>query len=902
MSLIGRLQWLFTKFFRADALAGDLDEELHSHIAHRADDLERQGLPRPEAERRARIEFGGIERFREQTHEALGGGLFEHLIQDLRYALRQMRRTPGFALAVIATIALALGANLTVFAFFQTILRRTLPVRSPGELYRVSIDYPGHPAIRYFSCPDLNQMASGFRSPTLAGFTNVVQYHIGNADGTTGSVYAQMVTGDFFAVLGVDTLLGRPLLQRDNSEQAAPVAVISYGLWASRFGKEAGIIGRRIRVQRSQVTIIGVMPEAFRGVVPGQRTDLWMPLSMQPFIGFGGYASVGGYVKLSEPWFRQDVEWLHLIARSPSDPDGKQLATHLKTYVQSQINAALAQTKSASEREELTHIHLLVQSAAKGMPSLRNQFSLPLKILSWLVMFLLLSGCLNIVNLVLARFRAREHEMSVRLSLGSSRGRLVSQQVTENLILCACGALASLGVAQCASSLIQHWLVSAEAITVHAAVGPQTFLFGLVLMLAVCLLISLAPTLRVHDLTAARALNVRAATASYRRSRMSSFLMIAQLAVATATLAITSFLLQTLWNFQRVNLGIDRAHTLSVSIDPSAAGYVTAEQEAALYSQLQRAVDGIPGVISSSYAGCALMNYGCAWLPATVPGVEGGPHSVERNYVGPNYFSTVGMNILAGRGILEADSASNQPVAVVNRAFEKQFLQSESAIGRTVRLDGRQALIVGIVSNARTDSVRMPPAPFVYLPLAQAGVWNISDLEVRTIGEPASIAPAVRHAILTVNRAIPVGQILTIGEETNQALAPEILLARLGMAFTFLSVLIAAVGAYGLISYETGQRKIEFAIRIAVGATRAAVLRRILEPSLIQCAAGCTAGVFISLGLSRLIASFLYGVSQYDPRIYASALFIGLAVSAGAVLLPSWRAASLDPVSTLHGE
>ena len=246
-----------------------------------------------------------------------------------RYALRQLRRAPGFVWTVILTIALALGANLTVFAFFKAILLNTLPVRNPGELFRVTIHYPGHPEIQYFSYPDLQQMASSSSPAELVGSTPVVQYHARNEDGTTGTLQGQLVTGNFFSALGTGMLLGRPISEQDNMQGSEPVGVISYGLWSGQYGKDPGILGKRLLLQRVNVTIVGVTPKAFQGINPGERTDIWMPLSVQPAVGFGGYASMHG-VDASKPWFTQDVSWLQLIARSPADPGGRQLAARLE--------------------------------------------------------------------------------------------------------------------------------------------------------------------------------------------------------------------------------------------------------------------------------------------------------------------------------------------------------------------------------------------------------------------------------------------------------------------------------------------------------------------------------------------------------------------------------------------
>ncbi len=902
MSLSIWLRSVSTKVFHGRALADELREELDTHIALRTEDLERQGLSRAEAERRARIEFGAVEKFREESREALGGERLDKLLQNIRYALRQLRSTPGFASAVIVTIALAMGANLTVFSFFQAILLNKLPVHNPEELYSAAISDPGHPDHPFFSYPDVQKMAGICKPAVLAGFTNEVQYHLLDSDGTTSTLRGQLVTGNFFSTLGAHPFLGRIFSPQDNTDGAQSVAVISFGLWSRRYGRDTGIIGKRVIVQRAPVTIVGVMPRMFSGVIPGERTDIWMPLSVQPAIGFGGYASMNR-VDSSKPWLDQDVSWLRLIARSPSDPGGKHLAAQLDSYIQREVNAGLANTHDAAERQHLMHVRMRIESAAGGTRGLRDRFSLPLIILLSLVALLLLSGCLNIVNLALARFRAREHEMSVRMALGSTRGRLVALLATENLILCVIGAGASVVLAWVASSLIQHWLVTAQSIQIQIGFGPGSLAFATALTLGACLLISAAPALRTRGLTTARLSGFRTSAAGSHAFRASSGLLILQLALAILTVTATSLLVRTLRNYEHVKLGVDGAHTLSVSLDPSAAGYITYGQQQALYSRLTQTIDRMPGVISSAVAGCGLMNHGCAYLNALVSGSDVKAPVVERNYVGPDYFSTTGMKILRGRAFSIDDSAHAESVAVVNRDFEKQLLRNQDAIGHTIRVDGgKPAVIVGVVNDSRTDSIKAAPAPFVFLPIAQAGAWNISHVEVRTEGNPVRMAPAVREAILGINRAIPVGETMTVEEEADRDLAREFLMARLGLVFSFLSLLIAAVGVYGLTSYEGSRRQTEFAIRMALGATRLSILRQVFTRSALLLGIGGVAGLLISAAFSRLIASLLYGVGPYDPGIYAVALLLILIASAGAAFLPSWQAASADPVHSLHRE
>jgi hypothetical protein len=299
-----------------------------------------------------------------------------------------------------------------------------------------------------------------------------------------------------------------------------------------------------------------------------------------------------------------------------------------------------------------------------------------------------------------------------------------------------------------------------------------------------------------------------------------------------------------------------------------------------------------------------MMEGGCAFIEAAVIGSNAKATTalVERNYVGPGYFTTTGMQLLRGRSLSDEDRAGSQPVAVVNQEFEKQFLHGQSAIGHNVQEDGKTVVIVGVVNDARSDDIRRQPSPFLYLPIAQAGAWDISRLEVRTAGAPAGVASAVRSAILGIDRAIPIAEIVTLVEETNRGLARELLLGRLAVVFSVLSMTIAAVGLYGLVNYEVSQRRGEFAIRMAVGATRGTILHFVLAQSALIWAIGCFAGLLVSVGISKIIESLLFEVTKWDPLTYICSLLALLLVSTAAVVMPAWRAASIDPASALRNQ
>jgi hypothetical protein len=379
MRLASVLARIRSSVFR-EKLSREIDDEIQLHIELEARKYMRSGMPEHEARRCANIALGGKTHIAEECGEQRGVPFLENVVRDCRYALRVFRRSPAYALAIIFTIAVAIGANTTVFAFCKAMLLATLPVPNPQQLYLVSIDFPGLglPPDPYFSFPDLQKMQkSSTGTAELAGFTEAVDIHVQDDSGTSSTIKGQLVTGNFFSVLRIPPLVGRALSKRDNDAGTDAVAVISYRFWKQRFGSDYKAIGKRLLIQRNPVTIIAIMPQDFDGIEPGVQPDIWMPLSAQAAIGYGGYASMNG-IDPKKPWFQQDVYWLHVLARSPNDRNGTRLHAELTRFFRAAIAAQLPQVSDARERMIMLRARVKLTGAAGGLPRLRTQFSLPL--------------------------------------------------------------------------------------------------------------------------------------------------------------------------------------------------------------------------------------------------------------------------------------------------------------------------------------------------------------------------------------------------------------------------------------------------------------------------------------------------------------------------------------------
>ncbi len=908
MSATRILNRLRSLLFR-EKLQQEIEDEIQSHLELEMRKYLRLGMPEDEARRRAHIALGGKAQILEECREQRGIPFLDNVLRDCRYALRAFRRSPAFSVAVVVTIALGVGANTTVFAFCKAMLLATLPVPNPQQLYLASIELPGNAPYPYFSFPDLQKMQKAANgTAALTGFTELVGYSMRDNSGTTSTIKGQLVTGNFFsAALKLSPMVGGVLTEQDNGPGNEAVAVLSYRFWIHRFGGDYGIIGKRLVIERKPVTVLAIMPRDFEGVEPGVQPDIWMPLSVQPAIGFGGYASMNG-IDWKKPWLWQDVEWLHVLARSPNDRDGKRLYALLTQWLKTEVAAQLPQVTDARQRTMMLSARVALTSAAGGLPRLRTQFSLPLRILIALVAMLLFSGCVNIVNLLLARSRAHEHETAIRIALGSSRRQLIAIRMTETLLLVVTGGLLSLPLAVWGSKLILHWLVISRDLQIEISPDWPMLGFTAIVTLVTGLLVGLLPALRTTDLAIAGAFGHRTQTSTARTrrvTRLSSILVAGQLALSITALVVAGLLTHTLLNYERLDVGMDRQHVLSVATGPSAAGYNNAPKLNALYRQLTAAINRIPGVVSSAVAGCGLMNNGCATIPATVRGTpkKSKESLVERNYVGPQFFSTVGTRLLRGRGITEQDTLHTVPIGVVNLEFERQFLGGQSAIGHVVHIEDQEVQIVGVVEDARSDNIHHHALPYLFLPVEQAsGGWSVSHIEIRTHGKPEAVANSVRAAILSTNRAIPVAEITTLAEEINSGLASELLVGRLAGLFSALTLMVAAIGLYGVFAYEMTLRRSEFAVRLALGATKLSILTIVFRRAVLIWMSGSAVGLLLSISVARLIKSLLFETGTLDLWTYAGSLFALLALSSIAVLLPARRAASLDPASTLRSE
>ncbi|HXJ94334.1 MAG TPA: ABC transporter permease [Terriglobia bacterium] len=918
---------------------GDLDEELRAHLDMLVEENVRRGMLPEEARYAALRSFGGVEQAKESYREQRGLPMIETLLQDLRYAFRMLRKSPGFAAVVILSLALGIGANTAIFSLIDAVMIKMLPVRQPeqlvllnwvskglsyairgydGDSYKdkmgrdigTSFSYPIYEAIR----------ARNNAFSDVLGFADADQPLNINAFGLSGLAKGEYVSGNYFSTLGVGAALGRTFVSEDDKAEASPVAVISYAYWTSRFGRDPSVLGKAMTVNNVPFTLIGVAAPEFFGLQAGRPTDVWIPLSthMQVDPGWTRWLPKG------ESVFSARTEWWVLImGRLRPGVTGQQACAALDLIVQqeaggTEIPPPARRTINRSLQLPTTQL----EPASGGLDELRREFSQPLFVLMGLVGLVLLIACANVANLLLARAEWRQKEIALRLALGAGRRRLIRQLLTESVLLAAAGGACGVTLAYWASGLLLKFM-SSGGDPIQLAVSPDLRVLGFTALISLLtgIFFGLAPALRGTrlDLTPALKEGTGRVTGGAARGGRGRFglgkaLVVAQAAMSVLLLVGAGLFVRTLTNLQHENLGFDRSNLLLFGIDASRAGY-KGQRLADFYLEMQHRIEAIPGVRSATMSRHFLINDGSGGEGVIIEGYV--PKSGEANgdgsldtyahYVGSRFFDTFRIPVLVGRVIDDGDTGTAPRVGVVNQAFARRYFGSTSPIGRRFRFDNKTDLldmaIVGVVGDTLYGEMRQAPPPTVYVPFVQhPSIMDFQNVEVRTGGNPTSVLNAVRRVIQDLDRNVPMREVMTQTEQIDQATFQERLFAQLSSFFALLALVLACVGLYGMMSYAVARRTNEIGIRMALGAEQAKILGMVLREAMTLAGLGIAIGVPAALAVSRLIAAMLYGLKPTDPLTIALATTVLAAVAFLAGFLPAQRASRVDPMVALRYE
>src|SRR6266576_425754 len=882
-SIVQRL----TALFRRRRLEDDLDDELRSHLEMSAELNLRKGMSPADARREALRSFGGVEQTKEIYREQRGLPMIETTWLDLRFALRMLRRSPGFSLLAILCLTLGIGANAAVFSWIEGILFRPYPAVAHQErLVAIGGTSRDEPLGTPLSWPDFQDLQrSGTLCETLfvSKITGTTLSIGDRAERTTGSI----VSANYFDAIGVPLMLGRGFLPgEDQGQSAHPIAVISYQLWQGRFRGDPQIVGKTQRLNGVMHTIIGVAREGFYGTFVGWGMNFWVPASMEDIFESGGY-------KLED----RGARWIEAYARLKPGV----------TFAQAQqefaaISGLLEAEYPATNRGRAIRFWPLWQTPFNNAGTL-----LPtLEIMLAVVAFVLLIACANVGNLLLVRSLARRHEMSVRLAVGAGRARLWKQLLTEGFVLSLFGAAGGL--------LVAYWCRHALVLLFPARGGVQMHLPGeidwrvLALSAGVCLattlLMGLVPVLQTGKIDLAQSMKMESAGVVSGRERawVRSGLVLVQVSLSFVLLVGAGLVMQSLLKVRTASPGFNNRGVQDTAIDLLSAGYTPARAQTFQDALLER-VRALPGVESAAFAKMTPLSYvSSATAPIVVDGYQPPPEespTVEYNEVGDNYFVTMGIPLVAGREFTRADDEKAALVAVVNENMDQRYWQGRSTLGQRLQLKGRWMQVVGIAKDSKYSSVREKPTPFFFVPLRQNSLRG-SVLNIRTPLAPQTTATAIAREVHALDSNVAPYEVITMQEQLDRSTSAQMVAVTLVGILGALALVLAAIGLYGVMSYAVSQSTRGLGLRMALGAGASNLLRLVLSRGLSLTGAGVMLGAAAALLLTHLLGNLLYKVSPRDPVVFGCAFAVMALVSVAACLLPAWRAARTDPMRALR--
>jgi len=922
MSLFHRLASMVSWILHRDRAERLLDDEVRSFVEMATADRVRDGLPPAEARRLALLELGGVDQVKERVRAGRHGALLDDVGRDVRYAFRIFARQRTFAVVIVMTLALGIGANTAFFSIVDSLLLRTLPVEAPERLARlVGAPPSGQQSWTYPIWEEIQHHADLFDG-AFAWSRFDAEFNL-TQGGETRYANGVWASAGSFDVLGVRPSLGRlfvPSDDRPGGGDGGPVAVISHAFWQEHFGGAPDVVGRTLTLDRAPLTIVGVTPPGFFGLNPGRSFDLAVPFGVEPLIRGSAESRLN----------RRTSWWLSVMVRLKRGQSLEDATALMRTLQAGIREATLPPPRPGATLDEYLSEPFAFVSAASGQSGLRDAYGRPLMVMVVVVGILLLIACANIANLMLARATSRSHEWSVRLALGASRGRLARQLLIESLLLAAMGAAAGVIVARWGSQLLVSQLAS-DAVYLDLPLDWRIFAFTAAIALVAALVFGVAPALRAARGAPIDAIKDRGrSSAASGRPMVANSLVLTQVVLSLVLVVGAGLFVRSFGRLIRVPLGFDRDRVLLAQIDARRADLPPTARLAA-YDRIRQRVLAVPGVEQAGVSIVAPLS-GAMWSrriqvsdsplgnSESVDGPEGfgftdrpipenAPLAVF-NGITPGWVATFGTPLLDGRDVSGRDGPTSPRVALVNQAFARKFLNGANPVGHTIhptREPGSPAIeIVGLLADAVYRDVREPTLPTAYVPLSQSSEQDRPDtpavvtLSVRAVSaRPGQLTKSVAVAIGEMNSTLAL-TFYTLDSQLSDTLMRERLLAILSTSFGALALLMAAVGLYGVTSYAVNMRRTEIGIRMALGATRASVIRLVLARVSMLIGAGIVVGLAIGAWASRLVATLLYGLEPGDPgTLMASAATLAL-IGAVAGWLPANRASRLDPTQVLR--
>jgi predicted permease len=907
MSLVSRIVTHFHRsanLFRRSHLNREIDEELRAHIEMCTEDNLRAGMSPEAAQRDALLRFGNRTVIRELTTAADAALIFERFGADIRYAFRQLRKFPLFAITAILTLALGIGATTAIFSVMNAVLLRSLPLPNPRQLFYLHLPN-GKPDgaantgddETSFSLPAFEALRQDQRAfADVMAFVPLsndrVAVRVGEEQPEQAS--GEMVSGNFFTGLGAPVALGRAFAMADETTHAA-VAVLSDRYWTRRFARNPAALGQTIYVKGVPFTIIGIAGKGFTGVDSGQFTDFWIPLQRRPELIPWGTAPSSTVKNVDGTLYGSPNWWcLRLIARLAPGVKPQQAIAEATPEFQAAAYASL--NAPAGERLKRT----LALVPARGIQGLDDSYNQPVSILMGLVLLVLLIACSNVAMLIIARNAARQRDFNLRMALGAQRSTLLRQLLTESTFLVLAGALLGWLFALGATRALAAW----SQLDVNLVPDRTVLLFTAAVSILAALVFGLAPMRSATNAPLSVALRASVST-SYQTRRGGTAVLACQIALCFTLLTTASLLLRTLLNYERTNLGMRTEGLLVFGVTPQRLA--TSDARFAFYSTLLDRMRALPGVESATFMENRL---GSGWSSNDEPIVDGLTHPftqvpLRENSVGPGYLHTLGIPLLEGRDILDSDTRASRRVAVVNETFVKKLLPNTDPIGHQLGdPKGHPYTIIGVAKDSKYRSVDEKPRAMAYYPYTQAdeGAPPTLQVELRTAGDPLALLPSVERIIHQMDTNLPLEKPMTQAAVFTDSYTQQRLFSRLALFFGLLAALLVAIGLYGALAYRVNRRTTEIGVRMALGARRPQVLGMVLRESLRVAAIGIAIGLPLALLTAHFMSSMLYGLEPSDTLTLFTAFAGVVAISLTAGYLPARRAASIDPIQALRNE
>jgi predicted permease len=870
------------RFFRRGAWDRERGRELETYLQIETDENIARGMTAQEARYAAHRKLGNTTMIREQIYRMNSLGMPEIIWQDLKYAARVLRKSPGFAFFAVTVLALGIAANTAIFSIADAVLLRPLPYRDPDRLVMVwengsSYGFPQDtPAPGNFS----DWKARNHVFTDVAGYSwddlNLT------GDGNPEQLTADEVSANLFSVLGVCPTFGRDFRPEDNTPGGARVAILSHSLWLRRFGASAGIVGEQVRLNGEMYTVIGVMPQGF--LYPDRKTELWVPWQFTK-------------EKLAD----HGSHFLHVVARlSPG------------ISLQS-ANADLATIAKQLEQEHPDSNAKIGAFAVPLREDLAGDMRPAILVLFGAVCFVLLIACANIANLVLARATGKHRELAMRLTLGASRLRIVGQRLTESLLLAMIAGAIGLALSLWATEFLASLIPSGIATLEDSLIDGRVFLFTAGVSILTGILFGVIPALRVSSMNLATSLKDGGGRGNVGSGgqRLRDVLVVSEVALAIVLLAGAALMIRSFENLVHLDPGFRADHVLVLRTPIQMQKYRTQAQRTAFYDQVLEKVEHLPGVVAAGYT---------TWIPLTNEGgatgitIEGHPEPApglmpvpNARIVSRNYIAALRMKLVDGRLFSERDGSGTPLVALINQTMAWSLWPGENPLGKRfkrgrLREDVPWITIVGIVGDVHQAGPAMPVRAETYLPYQQQEFFPPDYLAVQASGDPLLLAEPLRQQVLSVDKQQPVADVMPLEQLAGENLAPRRMQASLLAGFAGLALLLASIGIYAVLSFVVTQRTQEIGVRVALGADSRDVLRMVFSHGLKLFAIGAVLGLAAALALSRTMAHLLYGVSASDPLSFLTVTFVLFVVTLLACYIPARRAMHVDPLVALHYE